>query len=296
MVVKYSVLSKISFCTISLCLLAACQKPVEDDSPSGSSSSSSGGPVQTTNGEATTDCGIVMGGKTHNPVSYEDGETIHIEKIISNNLISIKGVGPDAGGERLVKLQGIASGPEDRVKAAMNTLRQLSSGSPTFFQASKDCAVTLDGGGQGTIGQIVTRDGRSFSEELVKAGLSDIDPADACGGDQIAGCLSALKGTDVKPKGEMGKFLWKPKSDTKGNIVVIHEVHCGAKAVVNGEVFTDKGSGNGRCGTYAGRKHGCAYGSNIKVEIIDEATGRPYMHNNLPYYIVKNGCQRDEFQ
>ena len=291
MKVKQSVLKiAILFCFA----LPGCQKPSDDGESSGGTNPSSGRPIEN-NAEVTTDCGVVMDGDLHNPIERSDGEIVRVDEVLGNNLVVIQGTGPNAGGPRLLKLHGLGAGPKDRSQAAMNMIESLSSGTAFYYQAAKDCTTTLEGGGQGTIGQLISRDGKSFSESLVKSGLADVDSADACGGDKIAACLSALKGTGIESKGEMRDFLWKPVSEKDGKLI-IHELHCNATALVNGTPLTYYGSGNGRCGTYRSSKPGCAYGANIKVEVIDKATGRPYSHNGQPFVMIPNGCNRLEFK
>ena len=274
----------------AVCLLiTACQKPAEDgDSVS---PPSGGGNVRT--GEATTDCGVVTNGKVSNPVSLEDGKIVTVTQVISANLVSIQ---EEGGGAQLLKLQGVGSNRGVTSEGAKQMIKNLTASRPTFFKASNDCNVTLDGGGQGTIGQLITSDGKSVSESLVRSGLVEADTNDACGGNQIGACLSALNETNNEPLEEMQDFLWKPLSDTKGPIAVAMEKHCNTTIKVNGQAFSGAGAGNGRCNTSSGSKAGCSYGSNIRVEVIDNNTGRPYTYKGQPYVIVPNGCSRFEFK
>lgn len=280
----------IVFISILLAGFAGCKKPSEDGSL-GPSDQRGGGEARN---EITTDCGIVFNGELLNPVNTGDGEAVRVREIIGSNLVSIESSAPQSSGRILLKLHGIGSAPADRAQAAMSMIREASGGDLTFFKATPDCDVTLQGGGQGVIGQLVSRSGESVSEKLVKAGLVEVDQADACGGEKIAQCLNALKGSEVKSMGEMEMFLWKPNSEKDGNLV-IHEVHCNADAYVNGQKLQYTGSGNGRCGTYRASRPGCAFGSNIKVEVIDKSSGRPYSRNGQPFVTIPNGCQRVEF-
>lgn len=92
------------------------------------------------------------------------------------------------------------------------------------------------------------------------------------------------------------KFLWKPKAESSYNPggLIIHNDSCNAKAIVNGVELKDYGPGNGRCGTYRHAKTGCAWGNNVKVEIFDILTGKPYYAEDKPYIIIPNGCSRVE--
>lgn len=288
------------FAAFSACvILAGCQKPADDGSFSGAPSASpSGG--SSDGGERTesgTDCGVVINGKVHNPVSPEDGQKVRVTEVISNNLLGIEFISEDGtrSGPQLLKLQGVASGKPQTKNAARDMLRSLSSGVVSFYKATNDCNVTLDGGGQGTIGQLISRDGQSFTEALVKAGLVDVDKNDACAGNQIGACLEALKGSEVEPMGEMRDFLWKPQSDHHPGMV-IHEVHCNTIVLVNGKEFKYAGAGNGRCGTFRDSRPGCSFGSNIKVQVLDKNTGRPYTYKGQSYVTIPNGCNRFEFK
>lgn len=280
--------------TLSILLITSCTKEPSDDSSSGGSTGGSGG----NKGEVVTDCGIVNEGGLQNPVALNDGMAVRVKEVVGNNLVILeaKNIQSEETGEMLVKLHGLAATPSSTSTGAINMLKNMASGDVRFYKASENCTTTLQGGGQGFVGQLVTETSGSFTEKLIKTGLVDVDVADVCGGDKIAPCLTALHSSQTETAGEMREFLWKPKSDTKGNIVVIHEDHCGAEAIVNGEVLEYKGAGNGRCGTYAGKKHGCNYGANIKVQLRDRKSGQYYTHNGEPHVIVPNGCQRFEFK
>ncbi len=281
---------KVLFISILFASLSACVKPAEE----GDNTSPS--PVNNTKtGEATTDCGVVTNGKAINPVKFQDGKSVVVKDVISNNLVSIEEVG--GSGAQLLKLQGVSSDSVNS-NAAMQMIRSLTNNSPTFFKATNDCNISLAGGGQGTIGQLITNDGRSVSESLIRAGLAGVDQNDACNGNLIGSCLNALNETDPKaePLEEMRDFLWKPLSDTKGPIAVVLEFHCNTTIRVNGQTLQNSGAGNGRCNTSSGTKSGCGYGRNIKVEVIDNNTGRPYTYRGQPYVTVPDGCSRFEFK
>lgn len=281
-------------CAAILLLCSGCTK--EDSSSDGGSDTSprdnSDGTADA--GELKTSCGVVFGGSASNPIAKADGIAVRVKTVTGPNLAIVQNVDQSTPtGEYLVKLHGVSGSA--RPDAAIATLKRLSYGTLYFYPAQADCIATLPGGGQGVIGQLVTNEGQSLSEELIKSGLGDVDAADACGGGEIGECLTGLKGSGIKPKGEMRKFLWKPQSDTKGNIAVVHELHCNVELIVNGQKFEYVGGGNGRCGTYKATRPGCAYGANIRVEVIDKTSGQPYTRNGQPYVIVPNGCSRFEF-
>lgn len=280
------ILSCLLFCT-------ACTKPAEEENSTPRSGDGSGGSIGEGDGFKTS-CGVVHDGDLSNPISREDGSAVRVKSVAGANLVILQKVDQtEPSPEFLVKLHGIRGA--QRQESAMHILERLSFGTVYFFPAEESCAVDLAGGGKGLIGQVVTGNGKSFSEELAQSGLADVDAGDACGGDQIGSCLDALKATEKPGKGEMRKFLWKPLSDTKGNIAVIHELHCNTEVFVNGEQWVYVGGGNGRCGTFKASRPGCAYGGNIKVEVIDKASGQPYTHAGQPFVTVPSGCGRFEF-
>lgn len=100
--------------------------------------------------------------------------------------------------------------------------------------------------------------------------------------------------------GNITDFLWKPKSDahsrSPGTLAVLANP-CDAEVRVNGVALVDSGASNGRCTTARGPQAGCNYGVNVKVEVIDRASGLPYLFpSGDPFYLVTNGCNRDEFR
>jgi hypothetical protein len=282
--------SKVLHAIILCGALAACQKPVEDNG------GSAPGPDPRT-GEVTTDCGIVTNGRLSNPVNLDDGQAVRVTQVLSNNLVLIQDIGGTT--TQLVKLQGVASSTST---SGRQMIQGLTSPDATFFKATSDCNVPLDGGGNGTIGQLISGSGKSVSEQLIKSGYATVDANDACSGNLLGACFSALTdngGPDPDPTdpptdsiGEIEQFLWKPLSDTKGPIAVVLERHCNTTIRVNGESFSNSGGGNGRCTTGSGRKAGCAYGKNVRVEVIDNQTGKHYTHNGQPFITVPDGCSR----
>ena len=126
----------------------------------------------------------------------------------------------------------------------------------------------------------------------------------------IAGCQSDSSNDDVAEQpapteepqvaGTITDFLWKPKSDEKsrspGTLAVLASA-CNAEVRVNGEALVDSGPSNGRCTTARGNRSGCQFGVNVKVEVIDRTTGFPYLFpSGDPFYLVTNGCVREEFR
>ena len=115
--------------------------------------------------------------------------------------------------------------------------------------------------------------------------------------DQVA---EPLEPNEVLPAGEITDFLWKPEADGGYNtgLLVVLVNPCDVKVLVNGEELIDFGPGNGRCTTARSvTKSGCDYGLNVQVQVLDRATGAPYLFpGGLDTFIVANGCNRTEFK
>jgi len=104
----------------------------------------------------------------------------------------------------------------------------------------------------------------------------------------------------VVSAGQITDFLWKPESDahspSPGTLAILVNA-CNADVRVNGTSLAYSGPSNGRCTTARGPRSGCGYGQNVKVEIIDPVSGVPYFFpTGEPFYIVTNGCNREEFR
>lgn len=246
----------------------------------------------------TTDCGVPIGGILVNPVSSADGEAVTVQTVVDSSFVIVQ----REGGPQLVKLLGLSSIPaggtyESTAKATLQSL----AAEPAFLFVSEDgCSVTEPGGGVGIAGTLISASGQSYAEALLKAGAAgDVDTSGSCGSAAVAACFQGLKDTYApKTAGEIHDFLWKPSAESAYNhgSLVIHAGPCDATVKVNGEALLDFGPGNGRCNTSRAFQPGCAYGKNVKVEIIDNATGLPYTHNGVPYVTVPDGCSRFEFK
>ncbi len=241
-----------------------------------------------------TDCGVVHQGDLQNPVSLDNGELVSVEEVFAGNLLSIRTVSLDGiqpEGLQLVKLQGVSSDGGFGGEAARTFVNRLTSGQARFFKASPECAFTTADGGQGVIGTIITDDGLSVAEEVVKKGYAAADPNDACSGALIGSCLNALERTEIVSAGTISAALWKPVSDSTGNLAV-HTEPFGASVLVNGEKGVDAGSGNGYGSLARFGRPGCAYGANIRVSVVNES-GMPFLNaKGEDTFIIPNGCER----
>ena len=237
-----------------------------------------------------TDCGVVSQGLLYNPIAQSAGTLVNVETA-GTNLVIVR----VPQGRVLVKLQGLDPVEGYLADGATRVLNQLAaSGRAWYFQAEPDCSVTTDGGGMGQVGQLITLDGRSYSEELIRSGYASVDSSDVCGGYLIGNCYSALQESSKRIDGEISDFLWKPAGEHDGNLVVLLNPG-GATIVVNGVTLHDSGSGNGRGTIARGNQPGCAYGQNVKIRVYSEDDGILLFPGGQEEYTLPDGCARTEF-
>ncbi len=275
------------FCVLFVLLSVGCTKQSSNASESSGGGQSEG--PRAGNGEFTTDCGTVVNGKVQNPVSQADGILVNVEPV-GTNLLIIEESGPQAQpGKQLLKLHGVAPGDAVYNSAAMDFLRNLASSSVYFYRASDDCS-TMVNGQRGTIGQLITGGGKSFSEEVIRAGLAQVDVADSCGGEKIGSCLNALKSDTSYNAGELNAFLWKPVSDSNGRLA-IHTGPYDTTVIVNGEKGQNAGSGNGYGSLARFSRAGCGYPS-PRIQVL-ASDGIPYTVGGKTTFTVPNPCGRN---
>ena len=282
------------FHTILICLLFALAGCTKSGSGDGADN---GGENADDGGDFTPDCGVVLNGELENSVSKSQGIATRITDVLSGSTVSLL----LDGGPLLVKLHGIQGADDFLQGQAVDLLRSLAGGRAYFYQATETCSVSVSGGGRGTSGHVLIEDGRSLTEELIKAGLSgSIQRSGTCSEELIASCYSALREqAPEEPAGMVTDFIWKPESDggyRPGDLVVLASP-CNADILVNGNALDDFGSYQGYCTLARGTRPGCSYGANVKVEVRDRSTGRLYAFpDGKLYYTVANGCNRAEFQ
>lgn len=277
-----------------LILLSACVADSNDDSSDNGGNGDNGGNDDGTNVKFASECGTLVNGIVKNPVSISN--KVNFVSVADSNAIIVS----VPLGNILVKLQGIDSARSDQRNSSISTLNSLVTSELYFQEASPNCTTTVDGGGIAIVGQLFTSSGKSISEELLKSGLSiNVDSSSACGEDQISGCYQVIKeANEIKSAGEITDFLWKPRADSVFNPgkPVIHVDACDATVFVRGQALTDYGPGNGRCNTSRMFSDCSTYGTNIRVEVKDNSTGLPYLHNGQPFVTVPSGCSRFEFK
>lgn len=283
--------------TLSLAMLAAsgCTKEGgSGDSNTPDNDSIGGRPTST---EFRTECGVVMGGKLYNPVKPKDGDRAPA-RIVGPNLVAIK----KGSREDLIKLHGLdVPGDLNQRNGAEALLERLSKeGDVYFYQVDKSCRTTLDNSTNGIVGQLFSSNGKSFSEELIKAGVADVG-TDVCNGDLIGPCYRALLEDSITPtptpapeysgpSTPAGFILWKPVSDSDGRLAV-HSTPFGTTVVVKGETGRNRGPGNDYGSLARFSKNGCGYGKNVRLELI-LSDGSKFLFGSKPYATIPDGCSR----
>jgi hypothetical protein len=262
-------------------LFSGCTK----DSGGGSGSDDSGSGQQTL-GAFETDCGTVIKSKVKNPVDPASGIRGKA-RAVGANLLTLT---PTSGGPVLVKLHGLGAPYSDAVqRGALRILDGLTQEDAIFFAAAPDCTTQISTA-TGTIGQLFTASGKSYSEELIRQGYAAV-VNDVCDGSELTQCYSALiEEATAGTAGELEKFLWKPVSDSNGRLAV-HSSPSGTAVVVAGETGVNAGGGNGYGSLARFSKPGCAYGGNVTVRVLNEQ-GLPYRFNGQTSLTIPNGCQR----
>jgi len=260
-----------------------------------------------------TSCGVVTNGALRSPVSTERGEQVQIASVLDSNLVLVN----EGGDQRLVKLHGLGGTSAFDNTAARKILEAHASSTLYYFRVSSDCEATIDGE-SAQMGQLVTADGESLSEELLAANVAGVvETSGECGENLVASCYKELGGqagsgtgggaenpdtenpdTGTDSPGEVTDFLWKPESESAynpGGLSILLNP-CNARVLVNGTEILDYGGTNGRCITARSSRSGCTYGSDVKVEAIDKKTGKPFTFGGATSIRIPNGCDRLEYE
>lgn len=138
-------------------------------------------------GLATT-CGVINDGERLSPINPDRGEQVTLASVEDSNALVL---GTPSGQIR-VKLQGIGATTGFDNTAAKKLFQNLS-GEPLYF-FSTGCTATLASGQVGTVGQVVTASGKSFTEEVISAKAAGIiETTGTCGESALAACYTALK-------------------------------------------------------------------------------------------------------
>jgi len=262
----------------------------------GDNEQSDSGDEPVTDGKSfSTQCGVVQDGVVASTVLSSNGEDI-LGISINDPLSATVTL---SNGDQLVRFLGLATAGRSE-DAAITLLNSLAAEKLYLYRPSAACSHTFEGGGVGTKANIITESGKSFTEEVIMAGIAgDIETSGSCGEAAVSSCYQSLKETFTPEvpasAGEFSFFLWKPQAESDYNkgSAVIHFNPCADEIFVNGVFIRDYGPANGRCITARTFKSGCAWGNNIKVEAFVD--GVPLTHAGVPYVTVPGGCSRFEF-
>lgn len=218
----------------------------------------------------------------------------NLEKVISAELYIFS---PFEGGDNfLVKLPGVAD--NGTTSAQLNYIEDLIEDSGTFvkiYKTETDCVVTVDGGGKAYIASIVLNDDTVLAEKLLSINYLKADVA-TCVNESLISCYSALAGTGVGTETSdevVSNFLWKPKADKDGKLVVLLNPS-NVTIYVDSEKLTNTGASNGRGTTARGKKEGCNYGKPT-IKVIDHAGRAIKFPDGTTSYVISDGCKRIEF-
>ena len=234
-------------------------------------------------------CGVVQNNSVTKDPS--NGTLLDMTDVLEPNLLIMKDASNKEAGSLLVQLQGISVNLAKR-SVAISKLESLTRDIVTFVEANGGCNVTVAGGGLGKSGHLITSDGKSINEELLRLDLVDVSGDSTCGTNLIAGCFNGIKGTNTQTAGAVQRMLWKPVSDSDGRLAV-HSSPSGTTVIVNGEVGTNQGGGNGYSSLARFTRPGCAYGAGARIQIINSKTGLPYTFQGKTSFGVINPCDRN---
>lgn len=272
---------------ITLLVLSSCTKGGGNDGSDSGSGSGDGG--SGSGGAYSSSCGTVSQG-LENPADPAEGQVVTVKQVIASNLLLIS----TSSGDALLKLFALEPSQPGREVSARSFLTSITSGPLVLFQPNGGC-TTPTSQGTAITGQLFNAAGESIEEKYIRSGFAGDPGIGSCSEAAVASCYAALKESSaVESAGDIFDFLWKPVSDSSGNLVVL-VAQCDVDIKVNGTSLTDSGGANGRCTTGRGAQPGCGYGSNVKVEVIDRASNLPYLFDGEPFITIPNGCNRVEF-
>lgn len=157
--------------------------------------------------EFSSSCGTVLDGILQNPVEADRAE-IGMASFTDVNTVAFT-----VNGEtRRIKLLGLADdeGEADN-SAAEDVVQELIKEGPAyFFRANKDCVFRDQFGVKTFKGQLFSAKGKSFSEELVTAGVAAPGGTE-CSANLVTTCYEALAGGDSGSGDEEGSGQSTPK-------------------------------------------------------------------------------------
>lgn len=277
-------------------------------------------------------CGAVKNGAVQNPISK--AELVKITALSSTQVVATPLLGLNQGNQMLVQLHGLGSlGLSNTAnRGGINYISSSTTPEAYLVTESHSCVFEDEISGRGTMGQVYTKDGISVNEELVKRGYAFASSGGVCSASLLEPCYAELQAsapviTDViAPPPSTGggsggghdentgfppqdgyyenlirNFLWKPTSESNGNLVILVNP-LNVRIVVEGnatETLRNIGESNGRGTTARANRSGCAFGSNVRVTFFNAQNQPIPVSGNSPdgfSVIVPNGCNRMEFR
>ncbi len=266
----------------------------------------------------SSQCGAVYRGELRNPIT--SAELVKIDPISVTEVVITRLLGLEVGNPQLVKLHGLsAEGLTETAKSrGLNYLRTAASPEAYLVVESLDCEIQVEGGGLGVTGQLYAKDGTSLNEAMLRSGYAKVS-VDTCGGDLISTCYEEIVSSApviedpvIAPPSNNGggdefvggdeniisNFLWKPVSESNGNLVVLVNP-LNVRIVVEGsitETLVDRGPSNGRGTTARGNRSGCSYGNNVVVTFYNSSGELIPVAGGGTSVTVARGCDRYEFR
>lgn len=243
-------------------------------------------------------CGVVSNSEVYNPLPEQMAEPVEVEAVSADTVVVTRTTGQYAGTSQVVKLHGVsADSVGDFANARGIKLIEEATSASALLVVAGDCVAQFDGG-QGVYGQIFTLAGQSLSELLLEAGV--VKPqVDGCGSEALVGCYSTIEVTRQFSSKTVSWFLWKPVSESNGNLAVLVDPES-VDVVVKGavqETGSDRGPSNGRGTTSRFTHRGCTFGNDVVVEFYDRENGLLIpLVDGRENVVVPRGCDRYEFR
>ncbi len=267
-----------------LCLFSAvsCTKPRSDDGE--------GVTPPTQSGEFTTDCGTVVGGVSRNPVNASNGTRVTVTGAAAHNAVTIN----RNGTQQIVKLRALSDSVSSSISSEATNIISDFTGDATLF--TDDCSTTLGNGTGAIVGDLIRDNGVSLTERLLKRGAANVQANGTCSDTQVSSCYSALLDQNIQPPAQnvVSNFIWRPETTSDGWLAVLLDP-AGATIFVNGDRLVDVGPSEGRGTTGRTNKPGCAFGSNVQVQVFNSSGAIIPFPNGESTYVIPDGCQSASF-
>ena len=265
--------------------------------------------------EFASTCGVINAGQLQNPVKASQFDLVSVNALSPDFMVVTLLEGIEAGKEIGIKLHGVSvSGASSyNIDRGMQLIEDLSAANAYLLRTGRDCIYTSNSGDQATLAQLFSLDGRNFNEELLAVGAVTPDN-NGCSAKQLSACYNSIKAAPPAPPepspidededeqiyddSVIDDFLWKPVSESNGNLVVLVNPRNVQVRVIGAitENLVNTGASNGRGTTARASRSGCSYGRNIKVEFYSSSGEKIALKNGEKSVHISNGCDRVEFK